>query len=192
MSETRSPGWLLAALPLLAALLGGCGKDQPPAAPPDAPAGTAAATTAPDLTGQRVYALHCMQCHEGQVIRAPHRTIIGLMAPHRVVAALESGAMQAQGSALTPAERRAVAEYVTGRPVTEPLPLAAAMLLFAAVSALAQDSSEEEAAVRAALQHYLLGHATGDGSHYEIVFHPEAKLFWTGRARSRPGRAQNT
>ena len=57
-------------------------------------------------------------------------------------------------------------------------PLTAAMLLFGAVSALAQDESEEEAAVRAALQHYLLGHATGDGSHYEIVFHPEAKLFW--------------
>ena len=56
--------------------------------------------------------------------------------------------------------------------------LTAAMLLFGAVSDLAQEASDEEAAVRAALQHYLLGHATGDGSHYERVFHPEAKLFW--------------
>ena len=57
-------------------------------------------------------------------------------------------------------------------------PFAIALLLCGAVSTLAQEASDEEAAVRAALQHYLLGHATGDGSHYEIVFHPEAKLFW--------------
>lgn len=32
--------------------------------------------------------------------------------------------------------------------------------------------------MRAALQHYLLGHATGDGAHHAMVFHPEAELFW--------------
>jgi hypothetical protein len=42
----------------------------------------------------------------------------------------------------------------------------------------AQDAAGEEAAVRAALQHYLLGHSTGDGAHHEVVFHPQAKLFW--------------
>jgi len=36
----------------------------------------------------------------------------------------------------------------------------------------------EEAAVRQALEHYLRGHATGDGEHFKKVFHPEAKLFW--------------
>ncbi len=34
----------------------------------------------------------------------------------------------------------------------------------------------EEAAVRATLDHYLQGHATGDGAHMRIAFHPEAKL----------------
>jgi hypothetical protein len=38
--------------------------------------------------------------------------------------------------------------------------------------------SNEEAAVRAALEHYLQGHATGDGAHFSAVFHPESKLFW--------------
>ncbi|MFW6078482.1 MAG: nuclear transport factor 2 family protein, partial [Gemmatimonadota bacterium] len=38
--------------------------------------------------------------------------------------------------------------------------------------------TSEEAAVRAALQHYLNGHATGDGSHHRRVFHPESRLFW--------------
>jgi len=39
------------------------------------------------------------------------------------------------------------------------------------------EHSEEEA-VRAAVGHYLQGHATGDGAHHEKVFHPESKLFW--------------
>jgi hypothetical protein len=57
--------------------------------------------------------------------------------------------------------------------------LAASLLVFAAASpGLAQQAADDEAAVRAALQHYILGHATGDGSHHEMVFHPEAKLFW--------------
>jgi hypothetical protein len=47
-----------------------------------------------------------------------------------------------------------------------------------AVPASAQEASSEEAAVRAALEHYLLGHATGDGKHHAMVFHPESKLFW--------------
>lgn len=52
-----------------------------------------------------------------------------------------------------------------------------ALLAFAAPG-ISQETADEEAAVRAALQHYLLGHATGDGAHHEMVFHPEAKLFW--------------
>ena len=56
--------------------------------------------------------------------------------------------------------------------------LAVALLFLAATPSLAQESADEEAAVRAALQHYLIAHATGDGSHHAMVFHPEAKLFW--------------
>ncbi len=36
----------------------------------------------------------------------------------------------------------------------------------------------EEEAIRAAVGHYLQGHATGDSAHHEKVFHPESKLFW--------------
>ncbi len=50
-------------------------------------------------------------------------------------------------------------------------------LLFAsAPPALAQDS--EEAAVRAAIEHYFQGHATGQGEHFRKVFHTDAKLFF--------------
>lgn len=48
------------------------------------------------------------------------------------------------------------------------------------VMAAAQPASGKDAAVRAAVEHYFRGHATGDGSHFAKVFHPDAKLFWVG------------
>ena len=38
--------------------------------------------------------------------------------------------------------------------------------------------ASEEAAVREALQHYLQGHATGDGAHHAMVFHPVSNLYF--------------
>lgn len=52
------------------------------------------------------------------------------------------------------------------------LAAAAVLTLAFAAPALAQETSGEEAAIRAALQHYLLGHATGDGTHHARVFDP--------------------
>ena len=42
----------------------------------------------------------------------------------------------------------------------------------------ARAQNAEEAAVRAAIEHYFRAHATGLGEHHRKVFHPEAKLFW--------------
>jgi len=56
--------------------------------------------------------------------------------------------------------------------------LAALLVLLAGVAPGLAQEADEEAAVRAAVQHYLIAHATGDGAHHEMVFHPEAKLFW--------------
>jgi hypothetical protein len=58
----------------------------------------------------------------------------------------------------------------------------------------------EQAGVRACVEHYFRGHATGDGEHFRRAFHPDAKLFfirdgkvtqWTleeyaGRASGKP------
>lgn len=38
----------------------------------------------------------------------------------------------------------------------------------------------EEPAVREAVDHYLTAHATGQGEHIDVAFHPEAMLFWVG------------
>lgn len=49
-------------------------------------------------------------------------------------------------------------------------------LATAAVPAAAQ--GREEAAVRRALEHYLQGHATGDGAHHRMAFFPQANLYF--------------
>ncbi len=58
--------------------------------------------------------------------------------------------------------------------------LSAALLAAASLAVLpfARAQNAEEAAVRAAIEHYFRAHATGLGEHHRKVFHPEAKLFW--------------
>ena len=55
--------------------------------------------------------------------------------------------------------------------------IAAAALALGGAVWTARAESAEEAAVRAAVGHYLRAHATGLGEHHRKVFHPEAKLF---------------
>jgi hypothetical protein len=54
------------------------------------------------------------------------------------------------------------------------------LLLFAAlvfaVPAAAQE--KDEAGARAAVEHYLAGHATGSGAEFTAAFHPKAMLYW--------------
>ena len=37
----------------------------------------------------------------------------------------------------------------------------------------------DEVAVRATLEHYIQGHATGDGAHMRLAFNPAGRLFWS-------------
>ena len=64
--------------------------------------------------------------------------------------------------------------------------LALVVLAVGAFRSYSAKAADEEA-VKAALQHYLLGHSTGDGKHHAMVFHPESKLFWVqdGQLRTR-------
>ncbi len=56
--------------------------------------------------------------------------------------------------------------------------LAAGAALIAAAPAFAQAAHPEEPAVRAALEHYLAGHATGDPKEFRQAFHDDARLMW--------------
>ena len=42
----------------------------------------------------------------------------------------------------------------------------------------ARAENAEEAAVRATIENYFRGHATGDGEYFKRAFHTDAKLFW--------------
>src|SRR5215467_8653904 len=73
-----------------------------------------AAAQNPD--GETVYRQHCAGCHNGSMPRMPGREALKTLTPEHVETALSSFTMRRQGASLTLAERRAVAEYVTGRP----------------------------------------------------------------------------
>lgn len=63
--------------------------------------------------------------------------------------------------------------------------LSLAVVIIAALAVLlpARAQQREEAAVRAAIEHYFRAHATGLGEHHRKVFHPEAKLFWINEGK---------
>lgn len=58
-----------------------------------------------------------------------------------------------------------------------PRVLVAALIALTAGTGFAQaPSTDDEAGVRAALQHYLNGHATGDPEEFRKAFHPDARM----------------
>jgi len=79
------------------------------------------ATPAPAQTtdGEAVFSSACASCHAQPApdSRAPNRAVLGQLAPETILTALTTGNMFRQGSALTDAERRAVAGFLAGRPV---------------------------------------------------------------------------
>ena len=65
-----------------------------------------------------LYGKWCAVCHEANTeSRAPGRDVLGQMTPEQILAALETGPMapQAQGAMISRAERRALAEFLSGR-----------------------------------------------------------------------------
>lgn len=59
-----------------------------------------------------------------------------------------------------------------------PLALALCAAPLAAQAPAANDADPELPAIRRALEHYLAGHATGDGAHFRAAFHPVANLYF--------------
>ncbi len=66
-----------------------------------------------------VFQQHCAMCHDNPATRAPGATSLRAMSPQFIVAALTSGIMQGPGAALQPAQRVALAEYLTGKKLTD-------------------------------------------------------------------------
>jgi polyvinyl alcohol dehydrogenase (cytochrome) len=73
--------------------------------------------------GGKVYAARCASCHDKGLNRAPQKGMLALMTPESIDRALTEGVMKPQGSALSPQDRRNVAQFLARRPMgAEPAP----------------------------------------------------------------------
>src|ERR1041385_9147590 len=71
--------------------------------------------------GPTLYDRTCSSCHNGGNDRAPSRDALRSMSADRVLAAMETGPMISMAVRLTTADRRAIAEFVSGKPIRQPL-----------------------------------------------------------------------
>lgn len=67
-------------------------------------------------SGEQIFNSRCAACHSGDAAsRAPALDALKSRAPQAIIEALVNGAMRVQGATMNGGERRAVAEYVTGK-----------------------------------------------------------------------------
>src|ERR1051325_2839922 len=78
-------------------------------------AAPAVAQQTPD--GAATFTRACATCHREGQITAPTPAVLRQLTPEGILNALTQGRMQTQGATLSNAERRAVAEFVAGRPL---------------------------------------------------------------------------
>jgi polyvinyl alcohol dehydrogenase (cytochrome) len=65
--------------------------------------------------GAAVYARACASCHNGGDSRAPAREVLAQRSPEAIMSALTAGLMRPQGARIDGLERRAVAEFLSGK-----------------------------------------------------------------------------
>ncbi len=66
--------------------------------------------------GAAIFARDCASCHDGATgSRAPSPDVLKRRSPEAILSALTAGGMRPQGGRLSGSERRAVAEYLSGR-----------------------------------------------------------------------------
>jgi polyvinyl alcohol dehydrogenase (cytochrome) len=70
--------------------------------------------------GALVYKQNCAACHDAGLARVPQKAVLSTLAPDSIVKALVSGAMRFQGVLLSADEKKAVAEFLTGKSLDLP------------------------------------------------------------------------
>src|ERR1700722_17096807 len=70
---------------------------------------------AADPDGAALYRERCAVCHDGSgATRAPAALALKMMTPENIIRALETGLMKEQGASLSLAQKRTVAEFLSG------------------------------------------------------------------------------
>jgi polyvinyl alcohol dehydrogenase (cytochrome) len=70
------------------------------------------------LSPAALFQQHCDTCHSNPgATRAPSAAVMRQMSPENILNALDNGIMKQQAAALAPAQRRAIAEWLTGKTV---------------------------------------------------------------------------
>jgi len=85
--------------------------------------------------GSALYQRSCAPCHEAGVDRAPTHEALHAMSAERVLAAMESGPMISMANRRSAADRRAIAEFITGKSFAHPLDTAPAQSAMCSASA---------------------------------------------------------
>src|SRR5882672_9315934 len=70
--------------------------------------------------GDYLFKTYCAICHEaanGEQARGPDRDVLKQMTPEHILDVLERGAMKAQAAERSRAQRRILAEYLSGKPL---------------------------------------------------------------------------
>jgi polyvinyl alcohol dehydrogenase (cytochrome) len=83
-----------------------------------APFAVSEAQQAPD--GAALFDARCKACHDPATGRAPNRTSLAVMRPADIVDALTNGVMVPMASGLTPADKLAIANFLTQMPEAHP------------------------------------------------------------------------
>ena len=94
---------------------------------------------APD--GAELYKRTCAQCHDTGANRAPARDAFQSMPAERVMAAMETGSMITMAIGRTADERKAIAEFLTGKSLSNPVVLAPAPAAMCPAGSPAFDST---------------------------------------------------
>ena len=115
--------------------LGGCSRDQPSAVPQPSMAGVedpppaATASVLKDVSqldsrklasdpetwpGAAVFRSSCASCHSGQIPKAPSKVFLQMLSGPTILESLDKGLMLAQAQSLSPQQKQAVAEYLSG------------------------------------------------------------------------------
>lgn len=71
----------------------------------------------PGVDGSKVYEQKCASCHSANVPRATQLNILKQKSPEDILDALLTGPMTFLGMSMADADRRAVAEYIAGKPL---------------------------------------------------------------------------